>query len=216
MLFDEKEEYWNSYYSALPLDELHVPSQFAAFVASECRDAKLVIDIGCGNGRDSFFFSRHYEQVGGFDSSAAGIDFCKRFSDANNFDNTVFKASSVVDDPFFDLLCELIAGRAPGDVVFYSRFFLHALNVVDEATFFSKLSAAARPGDRIALEYRTVRDASGEKQTPAHYRRFVSPPQVFSELEGHGFMLDYAAEGFGMAKYKVDDAYVARSLHTKL
>jgi SAM-dependent methyltransferase len=213
---NKKVDYWDSYYSSLPLTELHVPSQFAAFVASECRGAKMIVDVGCGNGRDSVFFSNHFDRVVGVDSSAGGINFCTRFAAENKYDNVSFRVSSVASSEFLGLVEELIAGCKAGDVVFYSRFFLHALTTKEETTFFGALSKAARKGDRLALEYRTVRDASGEKQTPHHYRRFVSPPQVFSELEQHGFALDYAAEGFGMAKYKVDDAYVARSLHTKL
>jgi SAM-dependent methyltransferase len=44
-----------------------LPSQFAVFVANEVAPARL-LEVGCGNGRDSLFFSS-----AGFDVVAAGL-----------------------------------------------------------------------------------------------------------------------------------------------
>ena len=37
------------------IKQIGVPSQFAAFVA--CEIGRQIFEIGCGDGRDSFFFS---------------------------------------------------------------------------------------------------------------------------------------------------------------
>ena len=49
----QKSDYWNSYYASRAVLKLSAPSQFAAFVAQEAGDAHLIIEVGCGNGRDS-------------------------------------------------------------------------------------------------------------------------------------------------------------------
>ena len=46
-------QYWNDYYFETTAPTL--PSQFAVFILSERLDSSIIIDIGCGNGRDTFF-----------------------------------------------------------------------------------------------------------------------------------------------------------------
>lgn len=97
----------------------------------------------------------------------------------------------------------------------YARFFLHAITDSEELAFFEGMSAALREGDRLAVEYRTIRDAEGEKVTAAHYRRFVEPAGVIANAAEAGFAVEYAVEGTGFAKYLKDDAYVARTVFRK-
>jgi hypothetical protein len=49
-----------------------------------------------------------------------------------------------------------------------------------------------------------------EKEYGNHYRRFVDPKQLKSKLDKMGININYFIEGQGYAKYKNDDAYVAR------
>ena len=49
--------YWDNYYANSDLNSKLIPSQFAAFVAGELKKNSYIIDIGCGNGRDSFFLA---------------------------------------------------------------------------------------------------------------------------------------------------------------
>lgn len=208
--------YWNDYYQKLKDRELLLPSQFATFVAAECGDAHVIVDVGCGNGRDSLFFSKLFGSVVGLDSSEGAVQSCVGQAEKLSLSNVKFHRSSVESDDFLEVLKSVCRDNMGRKIVVYSRFFVHALNEEGETAFFDALSAALRPGDGVALEYRTVRDSSGAKFTPQHYRRFVSPPNVYSKLEARAFKLMYAVEGFGMAKYRVDDAYVARSLHEKI
>jgi hypothetical protein len=81
--------------------------------------------------------------------------------------------------------------------------------------FLELATALTEPGDLLAVEYRTVRDAVGVKVTGDHYRRFVMPANFEARALAHGFAVRYAVEGFGFAKYQEDDAYVARTLLEK-
>ena len=53
--FDRDTEYWNKYYekNSAPVE----PSLFAKYVAEELQPGKTLLELGCGNGRDSLFFS---------------------------------------------------------------------------------------------------------------------------------------------------------------
>lgn len=49
--------HWDDFYNnASEGMVMGLPSQFSAFVASELPADALIIDMGCGNGRDSVFF----------------------------------------------------------------------------------------------------------------------------------------------------------------
>ena len=105
--------------------------------------------------------------------------------------------------------------HSDGAAMAYARFFLHAITDNEELAFFKDMSAALHEGDRLAVEYRTVRDEAGQKVTAAHYRRFVEPAQVIANAAKFGFTVEYEVEGYGFAKYLNDDAYVARSVFRK-
>ena len=49
-------EYWEKYYqdNKLPFE----PSDFSKYVVSKINKNSRLIDLGCGNGRDSLFFCR--------------------------------------------------------------------------------------------------------------------------------------------------------------
>ncbi|SDF99436.1 class I SAM-dependent methyltransferase [Rhodobacter capsulatus] len=211
----DRNEYWNNYYSRQTIAELSVPSQFAAFVANEIKDAAFVVDIASGSGRDSFFFARYFPSVLGVDQATSAIQRCRDLCEAHSVSNLRFETVSAVDGALAAAIRGLRAGGKTGAVLVYARFFLHAITSEEEQKFFDALEAALEPGDHVALEYRTIRDASNVKSTPDHYRRFVQPSSVLTALEARGFSVDYSVEGFGLAKYKQDDAYIARSLHRK-
>ena len=54
------------------------PSQFAVFVVGQSMGIDTIVDIGCGNGRDSSFFSRSGFTVVGVDGSHEAIAQCKK------------------------------------------------------------------------------------------------------------------------------------------
>lgn len=92
---------------------------------------------------------------------------------------------------------------------------MHAITDDEERAFLELAAELTSSGDILAVEYRTIRDSSGAKVTERHYRRFVTPATVQARALAAGFDVTYAVEGFGFAKYKQDDAYVARALFTK-
>jgi SAM-dependent methyltransferase len=201
--------YWNEYYSSHASTVRPLPSQFATFVAGELAGPSRVVELGCGNGRDSVFFASYGHAVTGVDGSEAAVESCTALAKALRV-NADFLVSRI-DDP--QLPQRIGATEVP--LVVYARFFVHAITDAEEQDFLRLAAAITKPGDLLAVEYRTVRDQSGAKVTGAHYRRFVTPATFQARALAQGFEVDYATEGFGFAKYRQDDAYVARELFTK-
>ena len=197
--------FWDSYYSSKTKPGL--PSQFAAFVASELERDTTIIDIGCGHGRDSFFFSRHGFQVIGLDASLSAIEAAQAFADAHPSDHLQFRQYDLNDGG----LDQIVAG-CHGTVCIYARFFLHAIDDEEEAKLLRVLSESCRPGDLLAVEYRTELDEETDKQADPHYRRYVKPDDFDERVKLAGFTKRYGVAGRGFAKYKSEDAHVARAI----
>ena len=71
----DRSKHWKEYYSTdiAPSG----PSSFAEKVLTQIEFGQHILDIGCGNGRDSIFFSENGIQVDAIDRSESAIDLCK-------------------------------------------------------------------------------------------------------------------------------------------
>jgi len=199
-------DYWEGYYAAKAVPVRRLPSQFAAFVAGELDQPHRVIELGCGDGRDSMFFANYGHDVVGVDASQTAVEACRSLA-ATLGEHATFIVANI-DEP--DL-----AGRVKGDSgprVVYARFFLHAITEAEEEILLDLAATITDPGDYLAAEYRTVRDSSGAKVTANHFRRFVLPAAFEARALARGVAVTYSVEGFGFVKYRQDDAYVARTL----
>jgi ubiquinone/menaquinone biosynthesis C-methylase UbiE len=206
----ETEKHWNEFYSQVD-ERLNLPSQFAAFVANEFHGiAQTILDIGCGNGRDANFFASIGFQVIGIDASDEAISNARSRSQRGS----VFLRASVSDNTLIARLRTL--PELKGNILIYSRFFLHAIKDEDERAFWTLLRDLCTASDIVALEFRTVKDTVLSKATKDHYRRYIDPASLLRRAFSNGFECKYLIEGYGFAKYKMDDAYVARTFFRKI
>jgi len=206
----DRRGYWERYYeSHQPSGGRPLPSQFATFVAGELAGRHRIIEFGCGAGRDALFFAAYGHDVVGIDESEHAVQACRALAEGLGLQAEFVQAG--VDDPrLIDRL-----GRSDDPLVIYARFFIHAITDEEERKFLDTAAQLAPSGSLMAVEYRTVRDASGQKVTAEHYRRFVSPSRFDARALSRGFDVSYSVEGFGFAKYRQDDAYVARTVLVK-
>lgn len=208
---EAKSDYWNGFYSkdarALKLD---LPSQFAVFFANEIDRDTPIIDFGCGSGRDTLFFAGLGGDVIGVDASQSAVDLCVEKATAFGYENTRF----VCADLGAEDSVEKINAPADGPTALYARFFLHAITEEAENQFLATAAQLVK-GSLFGVEFRTARDALQEKVTASHYRRFINPLDFLANASRFGFETTYFVEGFGYAKYKNDDAHVARVLMRK-
>lgn len=212
----QREAYWNHYYFAPRDYKTQAPSQFAAFIASEYATHPLVIDVGCGNGRDTLFFAQLGHDTLGIDGSQAAIEHCRQRIQV--FDRSPqkheFKHANVADLPRDRDTQMRVAGHKK---IIYSRFFLHAITPSEQTAFLEFAFACMQSEDVLALEFRTLEDEYRQKVTDAHYRRYIDldklTDQITTDFPGK---VEYIAQGTGMAKYRSDDAYVARLVIQKV
>jgi SAM-dependent methyltransferase len=206
---EQLRDYWETYYAAQGIPRVPVPSQFAIFVQGELSSPVFVVDIGCGMGRDALYFASNGHSVVGVDAATAAVKRCTAAAQALRL-SAQFVASSVGDASLHQRLSALRDGARAA--LIYARFFLHAVDEATEAEFLALAASLSRTGDLLALEFRTIRDRALEKVTCSHYRRFIEPAALLSRAYQKGYVSEYFVEGFGFAKYKTDDAYVARCL----
>jgi len=205
---DDRRGYWNQYYRS-PSNRVP-PSQFAAFIANEYHEHDLMVDVGCGNGRDTIFFAQLGFRTVGIDAAEVAVAHCSSLINGSDRPDGYnrFLCRNVLELP--DEM-GLLGSIKNVKKVIYSRFFLHAIDLNEEQAFFDFAFASMQSDDVIAVEFRTSQDAGRAKVTGAHYRRYIDASDLVQSLvDRHSAQVLYFTEGTGLAKYKTDDAHVCR------
>jgi SAM-dependent methyltransferase len=211
----ESSKYWDSYYSKpYKLTKNECPSQFAVFIANELANHEQIIEIGCGSGRDAFFFIESGFKYLGLDNSESAIKQCLEKSKEYPVGKSEFVKADFSNKNLTIDNKNIIDFNKP--VVLYGRFLLHAIDESSENIIFTNLIAKLQKGSRIAFEFRTLRDANLPKETSIHYRRYIDPLILINKGILNGLKIEYFVEGFGYAKWKNDDAHVARCVFNKI
>jgi len=98
----KNDAYWKKFYESFNVNN---PSDFAVFCQKFINKSDEVVDIGCGNGRDTYFLGRFCDNIIGIDANNRPY----------NYGNAHFIQRSVEDY------------RLGSFSVVYSRFFFHAI-----------------------------------------------------------------------------------------
>jgi SAM-dependent methyltransferase len=208
----EPTQYWNAYYKGQ--SGKRIPSQFAAFVASEFPERRNLFDFGCGTGRDTFFFAQFVENVIAVDRSTTAIAQNAEYAQEHRITNAAFHALDLSDQA----ACEAFAAThndALDDAIVYGRFLLHAIPETSENNLLALIQQSIGPDGHACFEFRTDRDEFQQKETSPHYRRYISTLAFSERARDAGLKITYLTEGFGFAKMRKDDAYVARVILSK-
>ena len=206
---DEREKvYWANFYATMEYTE---GSTFFEFVNAQPDLPQRVLDIGCGDGRDSCAFGAAGRSVVGLDRSAVGIEHAGNHASANNVGDTV--AFEVCDVSDAEAVGSLFAARIPDGepVMFYLRFFLHSIPEDVQDSLMSSIRDHARPGDVFAAEFRSDRDEENSKVHGKHYRRFQNGAEFGAKLTSdYGFTVVHEEESTGLSPYKGEDPVLYR------
>ncbi len=148
----KKKKYWDKFYSEkkAPLKS----SSFAKFSLRFIKDKKedILIDVGCGNGRDTLFFLKK-----GF--KCYGIDQSKSIITKNKKIYPKYKKYFLQKD-----LSKINFSKiTKKNFSIYSRFSLHAINDYEEKNFFNNLFKSEKL-KYLMIETRTVHDELLEKE----------------------------------------------------
>jgi len=206
-----EKEYWNTFYSNVSTIPA-IPSQFCVLVATEVNRSTPIVEFGCGNGRDSYYFSTQGIKVFGSDLSKDAIA-------KNNEEKGKFGAKFVVCDcTNKDDVGRLIekARNGNSNIVIYNRFFLHSIDAEQEKNFLTALGEHMIEGDKLYMEFRCEHDETLPKvYGKTHYRRYVVTEEMLKFLGSLDFEIEYEKTGQGMAKYKDEDPFVSRVIAVK-
>ena len=209
-LSEVEEIYWANFYART---EYTSGSTFFDFVNARPEMTQHVIDIGCGDGRDSYAFGLAGRNVTGLDRSHIGVRHAdKKAHDMGMGDRVQFAACDVAEaDNLRGVLNQALGRAGDAATLFYARFFLHSIPEEVQDTLMATINEVARPGDLIAAEFRTTADAALMKVHTKHYRRFQDGPAFGVALsEKYGFEVNYELESQGLSPYKDEDPVLYR------
>ena len=199
---------WGRFYGKHGSDVPREPSPFARW-ARERMHELAVLDVGCGNGRDSVYFaSRGYRTVGldvvrgirGEARKAArsgGLDLEFTTLDLNSLREVLG-------------IGMYLRHTTPQPRAIYARFLLHTLSKMSRDNFFRLCSLVLAGGGRAYMEFRTPDDRRLSKHFANGPRHYLEPDDVRQEAESHHGRLVSAASGRGMATFHDEDPAVCR------
>ena len=186
-----------------------IPTPFAASVAVELKEPCQIIDIGCGNGRDSLFFASLGHRVLGLDVAASAIEEDESLAKMRQVHDVTFKEADVAAPDALAGVIRSVSDAA--SLVIYARFFFHAITEEEETAILNALSEQLPPGTRCYFEFRTSMDEKTHKHFGGHYRRFISLDMFVRKAVAKRTMeCIYSVEGQGMAKFNEEDPFVGR------
>lgn len=208
----KKVNYWNIYYKNIKSDFYKFkPSSFAIFIKKEYLDKSInLLEIGCGNGRDTFFFNDKVNSIVALDSSSEAIIKNRKIVKINklkiNFLNKNFE--------------KIKYNRFKKINFVYSRFFLHTINLEQENILIKVFRQFLEQNENtiFALEFRTVKDklikagkkiSKNERYTD-HYRRFINVFKFISKLKKNNFKIIYLKQGLNLSKTKLENPHLCR------
>jgi hypothetical protein len=151
------------------------------------------LDIGCGNGRDSYFLSSQGYTV-------TGIDSC----------------SKIEEDKFQFLQKNVLHHELEGFDVYYLRFVIHTLTESECVQLFARL-ALMPPKTLIAFETRSTTNITKEEKLETffrspigdeHFRMLYSKNYMDNMLEK--FIILESSDSADVAKFKTENPFCLR------
>lgn len=204
--------FWDSFYREQESQNIIDASSFAHFVREFINAESLVIDLGCGNGRDSRYLNSFFDVVG-IDQSEEAIEFCKaqRRSNAEKIKKLDFRVLPIEDKNICEIFQTDYIKSEYVNVFVYARFFLHAIDKAQYESFWDFVKCLSQIYSvSVGVEFRTNEDEKNFKQFPDHFRRFLDPTAVVADAEGRGFRVRKIQKGYGLAIYKNENPHLAR------
>lgn len=210
-LFKRDTKYWNKFYKNKP--EINYPSLFATYVEKHLISGKSIIELGCGNGRDSVFFALKGLNVIAIDASDLVIsELNEKYKDEKklNFICDDFVRSETLFMRQYDYC--------------YSRFSIHAINETQEDELLNNVILALKQDGLFFIEVRSVLDelfgkgeslGKNEYIYNGHYRRFIERAVLEEKLKKVGFKILYSAEERDFAPFEGKNPIVIRLICQK-
>ncbi len=192
-------EYWNKFYKENKETNLSC-SSFANFSHQWVDNRKRLIELGCGNGRDSIHFLNSGLNVTSIDNAKETIkELQKNHPEINSICMDIDDIDSLQDT------YEIV----------YSRFFLHSIDEERENKLLSWAYKSLSADGILLIEARTTKDKDLRKTHDGHFRRYIDPEGLKNKLLDLGFNISYSIESRGLSVYGSEDPYLLRVIAQK-
>jgi cyclopropane fatty-acyl-phospholipid synthase-like methyltransferase len=205
--------YWENYYKSPNL--VKSPSSFAEFcLRNYLKPHNKLLELGCGNGRDSVFFAENKIHVDAIDQCEAEMD---ALSKKNALENLKFIAADFTNlktDSLYDAI--------------YSRFSIHAITLEEEMRVLKWCGGHIKADGYFFIEIRGKENKLFGMGKPVenfedtfildgHARRFIDFEVFKSRLISNEFKIDFGMEDFGFAPFPgMEDEKFIRVVAKKL
>jgi cyclopropane fatty-acyl-phospholipid synthase-like methyltransferase len=204
--------YWSKYYKSHR--DMLQPSSFAKYCYKNyCLNTQnaSLLELGCGNGRDSLFFMNKGLNVLGTDIIKEQLTYLRKKYKSNQ--NISFKCADFTDYK-----------QANSFDYIYSRFTIHSITEEQETETLSNSYRNLKHGGLFFVEVRSIKDEMYNKSQKIsltegktdHYRRFIIYDKFIQKIKNTGFKILYSVESQGLAKYKTEDPFVIRVIAKKI
>lgn len=189
------ENYWKNFYKQNP--ELNSNSSFSEFVLSKIEEKDTILDLGCGNGKDTYFFKKNKIKVTGIDKNPSlKEDF---FIIGDVFEN-VFESKN-----------------------YYMRFFVHAVEEEYLDSLLDKIYNISSTGAKIYIETRSTKEITEKEKLLYNFKsgvgdlhkRMLYSCEYLQEKISKNFKIEFVKEGKGFSKFAGKDPYLIRIIATK-
>jgi len=175
-------EYWKQY-NAQGVT-MH-PSNFARFCLPYINKGESLLDVCCGNGRDSKYFTEQGLNVVSFDYETVNLlEKVPKFGTTCEFDNV------------------------------YCRFVFHAVPEHLEDYILINSHKVLKTGGLLFIETRSD-SGKIEKKIDTHYRRLINLDELKNKLRRINFELVYVEEAKGLSVYNDEDPVLIRIVARK-
>ncbi len=200
-------DYWETYYKENP--NPIESSSFAKFCIGFLNKNKTLIELGCGNGRDSLFFAKNELNVTAVDQVKTEIDYLNDNFSSENLKFVVNDFTKLASDERYDYI--------------YSRFTLHSINSQKESNVLSWVANQLNNNGLFLLEVRSLNDPMFEKgekissteNVTSHYRRYLDFEETVNKIQNVGLTILYKLESQGLSVYGEDDPMLIRIVAKK-
>ncbi len=203
-----RSSHWSEFYKN---NSFNNSSSFAKFVTDREVTPVNIIDIGCGDGRDSAWFLVNNHNVFSIDRSLEAIKKCQS---RNLQGNIFFKniEANELDESFREIF----------DVA-YCRFVLHAMPLDEELSTLKAAFKILKKGGRFYIECRSINDPyfdfginlSSTEKIFGHYRRFIILDELLYRLKNNGFFITYQIESNNLSVHGDDNPVLIRVIGIK-
>lgn len=204
-------EHWENFYANnRNLQE----STFCKEVREMMQEDYIIVDIGCGSGRDSFSFAAAGFDVFAIDRSYEAITANKQLAIENPTAGSLdFKQIDLSDvlalNEYFAYVVDYTKASQK-KIAFYLRFLLHAIDDETEKVLLDAIVQNAASGTCFVAEFRTTEDEEKSKVYDDHYRRFICTDEFLIKMRNRGFEINKFYKGTGLSIYKEEDPFLAR------